>query len=108
MKSQVAATIEQQRKQEVEANSRLLNARDRDISSLRMEVASEDAALQAKDSTIASLRSQAIRVETLLQRIETLADENAALNKRMASLTIDSVPMKPIPGQIAEVRFLLQ
>ena len=106
LKSQAAATNEQQRKQEVEANSRLLNAKDRDISSLHMEVASKDATLQAKDSTIASLRSQATRVETLLQRIRTLADENAALNKRMTSLTIDSVPMKPIPGQTSEVRFL--
>jgi chromosome segregation ATPase len=106
LKSQIAATSEQQRKQEVEANSRLLNAKDRDISSLRVEVAGKDATLQAKDSTIASLRSQATRVETLLQRIQTLTDENAALNKRMASLTIGSVPTMPIPGQLSEVRFL--
>ena len=106
LKSEIAATSEQQRKQEVEANSRLLNAKDRDISSLRMEVAGKDATLQAKDSTIASLRSQATRVETLLQRIQTLTDENAALNKRMASLTIGSVPTMPIPGQLSEVRFL--
>ena len=106
LKSQIAATSEQQRKQEVEANSRLLNAKDRDISSLRMEVAGKDATLQAKDSTIASLRSQATRVETLLQRIQALTDENAALNKRMASLTIGSVPTMPIPGPISEVRYL--
>ena len=103
LNSQVVATIEQQRKQEVEANSRLLNAKDRDISSLHMEVASKDVTLQAKDFTIASLRSQATCVETLLQRIQTLADENAALNRKMASLIVDSVSMKPIPGQILEV-----
>ena len=106
LKSQIAATSEQQRKQEVEANSRLINAKDRDISSLRMEVAGKDATLQAKDSTIASLRSQATRVETLLQRIQALTDENAALNKRMASLTIGSEPAMPISGQLSEVRFL--
>ena len=108
LKSQVAATNERQRKQELEANSRLLNAKDRDISSLRMEVGSKDTTLQAKDSTIARLRIQATRVETLLQRIQTLADENAALNTRMASLTIDSVQVKPSTGQISEVRFLLR
>ena len=108
LKSQLAATTEQQRKEEAEVNSRLLDAKNHDISSLRMEVISKDATLQAKESTIASLRSQATRVETLLQRIQTLADDSAALNKRMASLTIDVVPMKPVQHQISEVRLLLQ
>ena len=100
---------EQQRKQEVEAKdqqlsakNRLLSAKYRDISSLRTEVTSKDATLQAKESTIASLRNQATQVETLLQQIKALSDDNAALSKRMASLTIESVPFQ---GRITEVSF---
>ena len=110
-KEQEVATKEQQRKQEVEAKdqqlsakNRLLSAKDRDISSLRMEVASKDATLQAKESTIASLRNQATQVETLLQQIKALSDDNAALSKRMASFTIESVPVQ---GRISEVGFCM-
>ena len=105
----IISSKEQQRKQEVEAKdqqlsakNRLLSAKDRDISSLRMEVTSKDATLQAKESTIASLRNQATQVETLLQQIKALSDDNAALSKRMASLTIESVPFQ---GRITEVSF---
>ena len=111
VKEQEVATKEQQRKQEVEAKdqqlsakSRLLSAKDQDISSLRMEVTSKDATLQAKESTIASLRNQATQVDTLLQRIKALSDDNAALSKRMASLTIESVPFQ---GRITEVSFCM-
>ena len=105
----IISSKEQQRKQEVEAKdqqlsakNRLLSAKDRDISSLRTEVTSKDATLQAKESTIASLRNQATQVETLLHQIKALSDDNAALSKKMASLTIESVPFQ---GRITEVSF---